>query len=361
MSFQSTKKRKRRNAQRRLSMVVLIVVINTSFFLQNRQSSGDAWALTFFMVNTLYCFLSWLISERVLSRIGRRYPSLEDTRWRILIKIAAYSGINSVLVSLTIAVQFALGLWQPNSHWLEYSAWHYGIICLLGNITITVYEGLYLFRKWKTATIESEQLKREYLQTQLDSLKNQVNPHFLFNSLNSLSSLIEDDEQPKAQLFISELARVYRYLLQSNEHELIPVTSELVFIEAYFFLLKTRFDNGISLHVDVSEAAKQTMIPPLTLQLLVENAVKHNVISNARPLKISIYTDGTSRESREGDDRLVVSNNVQSKTATISSNSLGLDNIAAKYRLLSGKEPTIRKSATTFTVTLPLLSAAVLV
>jgi two-component system, LytTR family, sensor kinase len=227
----------------------------------------------------------------------------------------------------------------------------FGLFCLLGGIVLAIFISIYLFQKWKIVLLESEQLKRERLQTQLDSLKNQVNPHFLFNSLNSLSALIEDD-QSKAQLFVYELARVYRYLLQSDDKELTDVKSELAFMDAYAFVLKTRFGENISLHIQVSEAAKQLMIPPFTLQLLVENAVKHNVVSRTRPLKISIYT--------EGGDKLIVSNNLQSKTTVVPFNKVGLANIAAKYLLLSGKKLDIEQTALTFKVVLPLLSNQVL-
>ena len=245
---------------------------------------------------------------------------------------------------------FALGIWNLEEHWLEHYSRTFGMFCFFGGIILAIYEAFYLFRKWKAVTLESEQLKREHLQTQLDSLKNQVNPHFLFNSLNSLSSLIEEDEA-KAQLFVNELARVYRYLLQSNERELTDLKSELSFIKAYFFLLKTRFGDGICLDIQVSEAAQQAMIPPLTLQLLVENAVKHNVVSTARPLNISIYT--------EGEGNLVVSNNLQAKAVTVALNRLGLANIDAKYRLLAGKKPIVQQTQTTFSVILPLFLAEI--
>lgn len=170
--------------------------------------------------------------------------------------------------------------------------------------------------------------------------------------------MIEEDET-KAQLFVNELARVYRYLLQSNERELTDLKSELSFINAYFFLLKTRFGDGICLDIRVSETAQRALIPPLTLQLLIENAVKHNVISTTRPLCISIYSPKSSNDIDEGLDQLVVSNNLQSKTVAVALNRLGLANIDAKYRLLAGKKPIVQQTDTTFSVILPLLSAEI--
>ena len=341
-----------RAAQRGVLMIVLIVLTNGIFYLLNILSDGGGGAWKLLIVNTIYAFILWLISEYALDAVGKKYPSIENTQQRVLLKLAIFFGINAFLSVVSTYACFALGIWDLKDHWLEYYSRTFGMVCFFGGIILAIYEALYLFRKWKAVTVESEQLKREHLQTQLDSLKNQVNPHFLFNSLNSLSSLIEEDET-KAQLFVNELARVYRYLLQSNERELTDLKSELSFINAYFFLLKTRFGDGICLDIQVSETAKRAMIPPLTLQLLIENAVKHNVISTSRPLCISIYNNEL--------DQLVVSNNLQGKTVTVALNRLGLANIDAKYRLLSGKKPIVQQTDTTFSVILPLLSAEIVV
>jgi phage-related protein len=336
-----------RIAKRGLLMVFLIVLANATFFLLNMLSSSRHGAWKLLIINTVYAFLVWIISEIFLDKIGKLYPNIEDTGKRIVLKLVTFFMTNGVLVAASTVVCYLVGVWTEKSAWLSYYVWTYGMVCFFGGIILAIYESLYLFRKWKLATVESEQLKREHLQTQLDSLKNQVNPHFLFNSLNSLSSLIEDDE-PKAHIFVNELARVYRYLLQSNDRTLTDLKSELAFIEAYFFLLKTRFGEGISIEVQVNEESKSQKIPPLTLQILVENAVKHNVISITKPLKINIYTEGV--------DKLVVSNNLQSKTATMVSSHLGLANIASKYRLLSRKEPIIKQTEAVFSITLPLLA-----
>lgn len=347
-------------------MVVLIVLTNGLFFQLNLLSDGGGGAWKLLIINTIYAFVLWVINEYALDLVGKMYPCLENTRQRILYKLITFFAINAVLVVFSTYACYALGVWSIKSHWFEYYSRTFGMVCFFGGIILAIYEAQYLFRKWKAVTVESEQLKREHVQTQLDSLKNQVNPHFLFNSLNSLSSLIEEDEA-KAQLFVNELARVYRYLLQSNERELTDLKSELSFIKAYFFLLKTRFGDGICLDIQVSEAAQQAMIPPLTLQLLVENAVKHNIVSTARPLNISIYTK-VKNESvaangvwREEEEILVVSNNLQAKTVTVALNRLGLANIDAKYRLLAGKKPIIQQTETTFSVILPLLLAEIVV
>jgi LytS/YehU family sensor histidine kinase len=218
---------------------------------------------------------------------------------------------------------------------------------LYGMLVAAFYELLVFMEAWRKATQEAEQLKKVNLMVQLESLKNQVKPHFLFNSLNTLTGLVEKDV-PRAVKFIGELSKVYRYLLQSNEKELIQLSHELQFTQAYFFLLQTRFGTGISLQVNIEEPYHQHLVPPLTLQLLVENAVKHNQVSASKPLKVEIgCEDGT----------LVVQNNRQPKRAA-ASHGMGLSNISAKYKLLNQPDLFILNEEYRFTVKVPLIKPA---
>lgn len=218
-----------------------------------------------------------------------------------------------------------------------------------------IYETLFFARtslqyqkQLKLAEQEQEKLRAANLQSQLDALKQQVNPHFLFNSLNVLDSLIEDDPQ-QARVFLDELSTVYRYLLRSNEHHLTDLNSELAFIHSYFHLLKTRHGSGLSLNVAVDDQYQHYQIPPLTLQLLVENAVKHNIVLPDQPLIIDIMTGDQAS--------LYVRNNVQRKTTRVVSNGVGLTNILTKYRMLSQPAPVIQEADDVFMVTLPLIAA----
>jgi len=182
---------------------------------------------------------------------------------------------------------------------------------------------------------------------QLDSLKNQVQPHFLFNSLNTLQALVKSNENKTAVRFIGDLSQVYRYLLQSNEQQLISLEKELEFTHAYFGLLKTRFEDGIALEVNVDPAYRHAQIPPLTLQLLVENAVKHNMVSIAKPLHIKIFTNNSGE--------LIVQNNLQCKPNNgMPSSKKGL-NIASKYALLRQPHVQIYEKEEVFEVRVPLI------
>ncbi len=201
-------------------------------------------------------------------------------------------------------------------------------------------------REHLEANLTLQRLKQEKIEAQMQALQSQINPHFLFNSLNTLSSLI-DDSPRQAGDFVDELSSVYRYLLRSNEHDLTTLSVELSFIHSYFHLLRTRFGNNVNLSIDVSETHAEALLPPLTLQLLVENAVKHNVILPELPLTIRIRTT----DQRQ----LIVENTLQSKKLRVESNGVGLSNIAVKYRLLNQTEPSIEEADGWFRVTLPLL------
>jgi sensor histidine kinase YesM len=210
-----------------------------------------------------------------------------------------------------------------------------------------------------------ERLRRQRLQTesaqtvlslqhamadmQMRALQAQLSPHFLFNSLNSLSSLITD-EPAKAEQFVDELSSVYRYLLQASDHELISLSSELRFISSYYHLLKTRYGSGIQLRFNIDDAFCQHLLPPLTLQLLIENAVKHNVVSATLPLLIDIFTN------KEG--CLVARNKLQRKRVnTLLSTKKGLQNINLKYQLLNQPTIDIVEQNDTFDVIVPLIPA----
>jgi len=173
-----------------------------------------------------------------------------------------------------------------------------------------------------------------------------VNPHFLFNSLNSLSSLINEDPE-KAEKFLDEMSKVYRYLLRTNEEGLTTLESEMQFIQSYFHMLKTRYGEGLDMETNIDDHYMNYQIPPLTLQMLVENAVKHNMIMKNNPLKILIMTTNSGK--------LIVSNNLQRKDRMVSSNRVGLTNIVNKYRLMKKEEISVRDDGKEFAVVVPLI------
>lgn len=193
--------------------------------------------------------------------------------------------------------------------------------------------------------LENEILKREKLNAQFQSLKQQVNPHFLFNSLNTLKSLIRSKDN-NAEEFVVRLSEIYRYILQKNQNDLVTVGEEMQILHAYIFMLKTRFEDSIQVKIDIdNNVSGERMLPPFTLQLLIENAIKHNIASITKPLMIEIF---------RRDETLVVKNNLQPKKNVEESTGIGLDNIHKRCMFLYEAGLNIIKTDAHFIVEIPL-------
>lgn len=209
----------------------------------------------------------------------------------------------------------------------------------------TVFLAMEFFTYWRQSIEEKEALRRNTITAEFESLKSQVNPHFLFNALNTLSNLIE--EEPKvASAFVQELSSVYRYLLSQKEKEVVSLGEELDFVKSYVFLNQIRFGQNLVVETKVAPEFASKQIVTLTLQMLLENAIKHNVISKEKPLHISIEAYH---------EYLCVRNNLQAKQHVSGSNGIGLVNIKSRYRFLSDREVQIKQSESTFEVCVPFL------
>lgn len=204
-----------------------------------------------------------------------------------------------------------------------------------------------LINQKQSVQLENETLKSEALQSQLESLKNQLSPHFLFNSLTALKTLI--NESPDiAQDYINNLSKALRYTLQSNEKQLVSLKEEMDFTESYLFLIKLRFDTNLTVNIETSKKFSGHRLPPLTIQTLLENAVKHNEVSKRKPLTITIQT--TNNPS------LVVRNTIQEKITEEDGTGIGLTNLSKQFQLLLGKEINISKENNEFRVEVPLIN-----
>lgn len=208
---------------------------------------------------------------------------------------------------------------------------------------------VFFMNKLKQTQLEGEQLKKESIEAQFEALRNQINPHFLFNSLNVLSSLVYKDADTSAT-FISQLSKVYRYLLYTQESPVVPVKEELDFIDAYVFLLQIRYGENIEIEKSISADSQKFYIAPASLQLLIENAIKHNIVSKKNPLRIVIVAHGGF---------ISVINNLQEKTVKEPSTQKGLKNIERRYAFLSNHKVVIEKQLESFSVKLPLLEVTV--
>lgn len=316
------------------------------------------------LLNGFLLTVTFAIQSKINDNIARRYPKLDQTLRRIFVSIAAHAGLSGIFLLLIAWLYIGFGFFGSTltiPRIMTIYLINMGAIMLVMGIQ----ESINAIGRWKHHEVNRERLMKENVNGQLESLKAQVSPHFLFNTLNSLSTLIAEDPQ-KAEQFVDEMARVYRYLLQTNHasldnsdlSQLTTLQKELSFIESYGHLLKTRYGDGMKLYVHVEKHLLNRRIPPLTLQLLVENAVKHNVIRASRPLTIFILS------TQEGN--LMVRNNLQKKTLTagaenLESTGVGLVNIITKYKILNEhqkdiSQPLVESNHEFFTVTLPLIA-----
>jgi two-component system LytT family sensor kinase len=322
-------------------MPVLCIAVNILLFSDaflTREVLIKSYPVVF-----VYGFVSWYFHIYVMRRLREKMPSFSQTYRRLLLILLCHTGLTAVTLYLIF--------WSYDSfHFMGYvmdydkAKWCVVIAILLTLTASTSWEGSYIYQQWKDSMHENELLQKLNLESEFDSLKNQVNPHFLFNSLNSLSSLIHENPRD-AEIFLDKLSKVYRYILNNNRQNMIDLSTELRFLESYHHLLKTRYNNGLNLEIDIDES-KNYFLPPLTLQLLLENAVKHNVILKEKPLNVKVCHDGPHR--------IMVINNLQKKTGKLQYTKIGLADIAAKFKLMNLPEIIISETAGEFTVSIPL-------
>ena len=293
----------------------------------------------------IYVFLYWEANRIIFIYLRNKYPHHKETAKKIIVQLITFI-IFIVTGSLIVTV---ISSWLPSidrdSFWDDYfdSLLKSGII--LGIITIC-YECAYFFVKWENSLYESERLKKEQLISQFELLKTQISPHFLFNSLNALMALIPEDTHLSI-LFIQKLSNVYRYMLNYSDKHLIGLDEEMDFLRDYLFLYQIRFGENLVITYNLPVDLLHIQVVPFSLQMLVENSIKHNVISNRKPLHIHISSDGKI---------IVVKNNLQKKTSGVESTNTGLKNIINRYRLLTKEIVAIEITKTEFSVSLPLFS-----
>lgn len=325
---------------------VVVVTWNSLLFGKRYFTEADVFIYAT-VVTFLVAAFSWHTNRAVGVFLRNRLPANKDFTKRVAISLALFL----LMVSLTITFLFH---GYDRYHFLGYSInetdyqWALIISCVVTTFVAFLYEGVRGFEKWNTTIKETEQLKKEYMRSQLLGLKSQVSPHYLFNSLNTLSSLISEDQEA-AEKFLDEMSKVYRYLLRNSEEQFVSLKTELQFIESYFHLLKIRHSDGISLKISVDEEAGERVIPPLTLQIILENIFNMNMISRERPLEIEISAvDG---------EWLVIKNNIQRKIGDDQSDAAedGLENISNKFRLLSQQSMKVKENGQSRIIELPLI------
>ena len=327
-------------------LLPIVYGIGIGIFLELLFEPKDFFSLKALFTQILYCciltLLFWKGNESIILYLKNRFSWIKDTRKLIVLNFSL-----TFTYSLTVILLFYLYVWNFLMHKTGLNGFfdHFKVsfyICLsITAISVLIAYIYHFFQHFKQSVIDGERLKREAVVLEYESLKNQVNPHFLFNSLNALTSLIEKSPDDAIK-YVKQLSNVYRYVLDQNIRETVSVNLELKFIEAYIYLQKIRFEDKLLVEINISDL--NFSVVPMTLQILLENALKHNEISDIKNLKIVIF---------DNVDKIIVENNIQPKDFLGESNQIGLKTLKFQYEYLTGKAMEIIHDESIFRVIIP--------
>lgn len=321
--------------------VMLLILAGFVMSASGLSCSSCEFNSSIFWIVTSFTSLMWVIlwkgNDYIAHYITLKISWLHYPVKRFFIGMIAtlgYSVLATYALGHTYKLIFGISLSQ--------SVYYTIIITLIISLFL---HGRAFLLNWRKTNIDAERLQKENMAAKYESLKNQVNPHFLFNSFNALSDLVYEDPD-KAVKFIKQLSEVYRYVLDTRDREVVELTEELQFLQSYIYLQKIRFAEKLHIEIDLPDTTGK--IAPLALQILVENAIKHNIVSEDDPLKVKLYFDN---------GYLVVENNLQKKSIPVEpSAGVGLENICKRYEFLSNKKVEVSEDTDRFLVRLPLLS-----
>ncbi len=326
-----------------LSANLLLALVVTMLLFKGFSGSVSHF-LTSLVWNFVICITLWLGHGYIHNWLDKKYSWQEHLMKRAIfnsLAIIVYAVFAYLIVSLFM-VRIVYGGFPENPISWAIKTSYYAILFSFAVSFILVAIGF--FKKWKRSLLEAEKLKSEMLKYKYESLQNQINPHFLFNSFNVLSDLVYED-QKKAVNFIKQMSQLFRYVLDSRDKELVTIAEELEFITSFAYLLQTRFEEKLTITFDV-KTEQDEMIVPMTMQLLIENCVKHNEVSALKPLNISVSCN---------DKSIVVVNNLQPKSVGIESKGTGLSNIIQQYSYFTDRQIVIDKSEQFFSLEIPVL------
>ncbi|MDY0929813.1 2TM domain-containing protein [Chryseobacterium sp. CFBP8996] len=320
------------------------------FFLSTEEKNLENFSLTLF-ISAMYSFLIGTGNGLINSFLNKKVPWSEATTKRAILSIVSILIANFILVYFCNYINFVV-IQKVATTEAFFSGKYNFINWFMVNVALLISAFLHaksfmeeLKRSSKKEVVEQKLIAKS-ANAQFESLKNQLDPHFLFNSLNVLSSLI-DENPSQAQKFTASMSKIYRYVLEQKDKELVTIEDEIEFAKTYCGLLKTRFEDSVNFIFDVKEVDLRRFVVPLSLQLLLENCIKHNLATSSKPLLIRIFTEG---------DTFCIENNLQIREQIKESAGIGLANIVQRYSLLTKKNVFIEKSEDYFKVKLPILS-----
>ncbi len=314
------------------AFIVQLVIISYNHltgYLVQRSILTLAISLTYATaLSTFFAILLFAIDFRIINYLNKKLPWSKKFAKRIPLELVA--SLISVIIPAIMLTMIA-NLIVPYSDGLQHNIINNLLISSVINVLLMlIIEASVFYNDWKNVLQKASDLEKQNMISQLESLKNQLNPHFLFNSLNVLSSLISRDPKT-AELFITEFAKIYRYVLDTSELQLIETEKEINFCISFLKLQKYRFGDGIQYKFEESNLSYSTFVPPLSIQLIVENSVKHNSTSTENPLFISSYF--------ENNKYLVVKNNYQPRINDENSFGMGINNIKKRFSFFSDDIP----------------------
>lgn len=308
---------------------------------------GDLWSLHVVFTNCLFSigigYPSWKGMYYIVVVLERKLPWLKYPIKRLFVQVLSLTLFSALVIFLGFAVWIKLSEGLKLESILEMVLPSLKVVYIFVFLSLLLGSAILFFKNWKEATIQQEELKRAHLALQYQTLKDQVRPHFLFNSLSSLVTLINTDPE-KATLFVHRLSDVYRYVLEQRENELVPLDEELKFLKDYVYLQQIRFGKNLQVQYKLNLEAK-LMVIPLSLQLLVENAIKHNEISDQRPLTVEILSTGQNH--------IIIKNNLQKKEVPEESLGMGIENLRKRIEIFSKEPLQIFEESGAFIVRIP--------
>ena len=335
-----------------LLISISVGLVIAGIFISLEAISGKPFSFDLVLLRVIGYYIFYSIVLTFLNSIYYDYLN-HKVIWKRFAKYRlVISGLGGIIITMLgfFWIRMVTNMGFEGKNWEEFLAGeepvYYAVAVLITLVVTISFHAFYFYKNWQENKVKEQKIIAGSASARFDALKNQLDPHFLFNSLNVLTSLIEEDPD-QAQKFTTSLSKVYRYVLEQKNKDLVTVDEELDFARTYVRLLKMRFEDSIIFEIPEKCSNPEAKIVPLSLQLLLENAVKHNVVTASKPLKIKVF---------EENGALVVANNLQEKQVVKKSSGVGLQNIKQRYNILTDRQVVIDKTTTEFSVALPMLT-----
>lgn len=330
-----------------IGIQLIVITYNhlSGFYLLENPSHFISRLLRGTILSLIAGFMITIPDLYIIRLLNHSFPWNNKAFRRIIIQLS-FTLLLALVIS-TLITLFANCVSAYNENLTTVLIYNGLMYCVVNIILMMIFEAWLFSMESSNARMKAEALEKEISQIRFDVLKNQINPHFMFNSLNVLSGLIDKDVA-KAQLFIDEFSQIYRYVLETIEKPVVSLSDELSFVRSYFFLQQIRYGEALTLTVDIPADLIHLLLPPLSLQMVLENAIKHNIVNQSKPLKIKIYNDNHC---------LIVRNNLQPKISSNFSTGLGQKNLAKRYALIGEDRPRFMIESNHYIVQLPLIQS----